>query len=85
MTAFLTLPRIVSRLRGSDLLGFAEVRLAVPFGWTLGSFGVGFAAVRQSVALVVGLGAAQLSRVAFVLVLCAGYWLALTWAIAVSP
>ncbi len=85
VTAIQTLPRIVSRLRGSDLLGFAEVRLAVPFGWTLGWFSVGIAVVRLSVALVVGLSAAQLSRVAFVLVLCAGYWLTLTWAIAVSP
>ena len=57
VTLIQTLPRIVSRLRGSDLLGFAEVRLAVPFGWTLGCFG--FAVVRLSVALVVGLGAAQ--------------------------
>ena len=82
VTSVQALPLVLGRRTGRDLVGAADVRLGVPFGWTLGWFGVGFAVVGLAAALLGGLGTAAVlrsSRVPFVPAMAAGYWLALLW------
>ena len=64
-------------------IGRADVRLGIPFGWTLGWFGLGFTVVGFLAALASGLMAALASRrptIPFVPFLSFGFWLALLWA-----
>lgn len=51
-------PYGLQRGQGGGAIGKADVRLAVPFGWTLGHFGFGFALTGFAVALVAGLAVA---------------------------
>jgi prepilin signal peptidase PulO-like enzyme (type II secretory pathway) len=62
VTSIQLFPYLMQRQRGGGLIGTADVRLAVPFGWTLGYFGVSFAFIGFAVALVAGLGFALISR-----------------------
>ncbi len=60
----------------------------MPFGWTLGWFGIGFATVGFATALLTALAYAAKTRtvrVPFIPALAAGYWLALTWALLIPP
>lgn len=66
-------------------IGRADVRLAVPFGWTLGWFGLGFAFAGFASALLAGLVASAVSRsdrIPFVPFLAVGLIIGLLWALA---
>lgn len=88
VTSIQFLPYFVQRRRGGSLIGTADVRLGVPFGWTLGYFGVSFAVIGFTAALVLGLGFALVSgqkRIPFVPFMAVGLLVGLGWALAVSP
>ncbi len=66
----------IQRRAGRAGMGRADVRLSLPFGWTLGWFGLAF--------LVSGLVVATAGRrrsVPFVPFLAAGYWFGLLWVV----
>lgn len=68
-------------------IGLADVRLAIPFGWTLGWFGISFAFVGFAVAVLGGLAALLLTRrraLPFVPFLAVGLGVGLGLALAVE-
>jgi prepilin signal peptidase PulO-like enzyme (type II secretory pathway) len=78
------LPYLVQRRSGRAWIGAADVRLAVPFGWTLGWFDLSYAMIGFAVALVSGLIASVVlrrSRLPFVPCLALGLWLGLVLAV----
>ncbi len=88
VTALQSLPVVVERWTTGGTgrwIGRADVRLAVPFGWTLGWFGLGFVVVGYAGALVGGLvtvGVTGRQRVPFVPFLAAGLTGGVGWALA---
>lgn len=93
VTGLQALPIAIARLRSSPRsapehaapVGAADIRLAVPLGWTLGWFGLAFAVVGYGLALVAGLATAVVTgreRIAFVPFLTAGLVVGLGWALA---
>lgn len=69
---------------GQEAIGRADVRLGVPFGATLGWFGLGFTVVGFALALVAGLvasAALRRRRLPFVPFLAGGHAAALVWAL----
>ena len=73
-----------SRRRDDDWIGKADVRLGVPFGWTVGWFGLGLAVASFALALLLGLGyalATRRSSVPFVPFLAAGVVVGVGWGI----
>ena len=69
---------------GRAAIGRADVRLGVPFGATLGWFGIGFTVVGFALALVGGLVTAAVTRrrrLPFVPFLAGGHAVALLWAL----
>lgn len=69
---------------GRAAIGRADVRLGVPFGASLGWFGVGFTVVGFALALVSGLAAStalRRRRLPFVPFLAGGHVVALVWAL----
>ncbi len=82
------LPYLWQQRRPDLLIGRADLRLAFPFGWTLGWFGLGFVIVGFTAALLTGLAYAAATRktlIPFVPAMSIGYWFALTWAVMVLP
>ncbi|MEL7158189.1 MAG: hypothetical protein AAFN30_16540 [Actinomycetota bacterium] len=80
-------PYRLKRRRGDDLIGRADVRLSIPFGWTLGFHGLGFAFVGFAIALIGGLLFATLGRrrrIPFVPFLTLGLGAGLLWALLVD-
>ncbi len=66
-------------------IGRADVRLGVPFAWTLGWFGLGFAVVGFALALLLGLmvgAVTRRTRIPFVPFLTVGLITGLLWALA---
>jgi len=90
ITGIQLVPYRRQRTRPEPEIGRADVRLAIPFGWTLGYFGLGFALVGFAFALVTGLGWALSHRsrrhqaVPFVPFLTIGLVVALFWAATVA-
>lgn len=69
---------------GKAAIGRADVRLGVPFGASLGWFGLGFTVVGFALALVAGLAASAIlrrRRLPFVPFLAGGHAVALAWAL----
>lgn len=82
------LPYLWQQRRPDLLIGRADLRLAFPFGFTLGWFGLGFVVVGFTAALLTGLAYAAGTRkvlIPFVPAMSIGYWFALTWAVVVLP
>lgn len=82
VTAIQLVPYLAQRGRGDDMIGRADVRLAVPFGWTLGYQGFGYVLVGFASTLVAGLLYAILlrrRRVPFVPFLTLGLVVGLVW------
>ncbi len=80
-------PYLLQKRRDEDLIGRADVRLALPFGWTLGFHGFGFVIVGFATALLTGLAYSVLlrrRRIPFVPFLTAGLIVGLAWA-AMAP
>ena len=87
ITAIQLVPYTIQQRRGSAAIGRADVRLAIPFGWTLGYFGLSYAFVGFAVALVAGLAFALATtrhRIPFVPFLAAGLATGLGWALVVA-
>lgn len=87
VTGIQMIPYWYQQRYGEERIGRADIRLAVPFGWTLGWFGIGFALVGYAIALVTGLAYGILSgrrRIPFVPFMTVGLWLGLAWAAAVA-
>ncbi len=85
VTAIQAIPYLLQRRRDEHWIGRADLRLGVPFGWTLGWFGIGFVYVGFGVALLSGMVATMVSRrrrIPFVPFLAFGYWFALIWVLA---
>lgn len=89
VTGIQAIPYLLQPGRGSgrsgEWIGRADVRFGVPFGWTLGFFGLGFALVGFAVALVAGLVASAIRRrrrIPFLPYLALGLWSGLAWALA---
>lgn len=81
ITAIQLVPFGLQHGRG-EWIGRADIRLGLPFGWTLGYFGLGFAFVGFGVALLSGLGMALLTRrqrIPFVPFLTVGLLFGLVW------
>ncbi|MGI9611436.1 MAG: hypothetical protein ACR2QO_00890 [Acidimicrobiales bacterium] len=73
-----------SQGEGRDWIGKADVRLGVPFGWTLGWFGVGVAVAGFAVSLAGGVLfslAARRQRVPFVPFLALGLACGVAWGV----
>lgn len=71
--------------RSRDQIGRADVRLSIPFGWTLGFHGLGFVFVGFAVALLTGLLVSTLTRrrrIPFVPFLTVGLAAGVLWAVA---
>ncbi len=84
VTGIQYLPYRLQRTADRDWIGRADVRLAVPFGWTLGYFGLGYALAGFATALVTGLAATVIGRrrsIPFVPFLALGLVVALAWAL----
>ncbi|MEM7337676.1 MAG: A24 family peptidase [Actinomycetota bacterium] len=62
ITGVQAVPYLAQRRLRRAMIGRADVRLAVPFGWTLGMFGLGWALLGFAVALVAGLLTAAITR-----------------------
>ncbi len=87
VTTIQLVPYTIQRGRGGGLIGTADIRLGVPFGWTLGYFGLSFAFIGFAIALVSGLIFAEASgrqRIPFVPFLGIGLLAGLGWAMANS-
>ncbi|MCP3988655.1 MAG: hypothetical protein GY724_06265 [Actinomycetia bacterium] len=87
VTTIQLVPYTLQRGRGGALIGTADVRLGVPFGWTLGYFGLSFAFIGFAIALVSGLTFALVSgrqQVPFVPFLSIGLLAGLGWAMVVA-
>ncbi len=85
VTGIQLVPYRLQARTGRDAIGRADVRLGVPFGASLGWFGVGFTVVGFAIALVGGLAAAAVlrrRRLPFVPFLAGGHVAALVWALA---
>lgn len=83
VTGIQLVPYAMQRRAGDERIGKADIRLGVPFGWTLGYFGLGFAFLGFAVALLAGLGAAAImrtERLPFVPFLAGGLVVGLLWA-----
>ncbi|MEZ5407262.1 MAG: prepilin peptidase [Acidimicrobiales bacterium] len=84
VTGIQLVPYGIQARSGREAIGRADVRLGVPFGATLGWFGLGFTVVGFALALVAGLGASaalRRRRVPFVPFLAGGHAAALIWAL----
>ncbi len=87
VTSIQLVPYAIQRGRGEALIGTADIRLGVPFGWTLGYFGVSFAFIGFAIALVCGLTFAVASgrqQIPFIPFLTIGLVAGLGWAMAVA-
>ena len=70
--------------RSRDQIGRADLRLSIPFGWTLGFHGLGFVFVGFAVALLTGLLVSTLTRrrrIPFVPFLTVGLAVGVLWAV----
>ena len=88
VTGIQAVPYLAQRRRSEPGIGRADVRLGVPFGWTLGYFGLGFAVVGFAAALLSGLGAVLVTgnrRIPFIPFLTVGLLVGLVWAVVVGP
>ena len=84
VTGVQLVPFLLQHRAGGEWIGRADVRLAVPFGWTLGWFSVELAAAGLGVALVAGLVSSLASgrrAIPFVPFLTAGLGLGVAWAL----
>jgi prepilin signal peptidase PulO-like enzyme (type II secretory pathway) len=84
VTGIQLVPYWVQRRSTEDWIGRADVRLALPFGWTLGWFGLWFAVAGFAMALVSGLTASLLTRrtrIPFVPFMTFGLWAGLALAL----
>ncbi|MEM9130832.1 MAG: hypothetical protein AAF962_03990 [Actinomycetota bacterium] len=82
VVAIQLVPYLIQRRRGEDMIGRADVRLALPFGWTLGYHGFGFVLVGFATALLGGLAYSILlrrRRIPFVPFLTMGLVIGLAW------
>lgn len=87
ITTIQAVPYAAQRRTDRAWIGRADVRLSVPFGWTLGYFGIGFAVIGFAVSLAAGLVAAGLTRrqrIPFVPFMTIGLVVGLLWAFLVS-
>jgi len=85
VTGIQLVPYRLQARSGTAAIGRADVRLGVPFGATLGWFGLGFTVVGFALALLAGLAASaalRRRRLPFVPFLAGGHAVALVWAIA---
>lgn len=85
VTGIQLVPYGVQARSGKAAIGRADVRLGVPFGASLGWFGLGFTVVGFALALVGGLvatAALRRRRLPFVPFLAGGHAAALAWALA---
>jgi prepilin signal peptidase PulO-like enzyme (type II secretory pathway) len=88
VTGIQLIPYLLQRRRGGGWIGRADVRLAVPFGWTLGWFGLDLVFLGYAIALVSGLAFSFVTRqrrIPFVPFLTIGLWSALTWTLIAGP
>lgn len=89
VTSIQAVPYLLQRRGGADgeWIGRADVRLGIPFGWTLGWFGLGFVIVGYGAALLAGLAVAigtGRRKVPFIPFLAVGLFVGLGWALARS-
>ncbi|MEM8926075.1 MAG: hypothetical protein AAGD35_21425 [Actinomycetota bacterium] len=76
-------PLVLGRRFGERWMGRADVRLALPFGWTLGFLGLGFVVIGFATANLAGLAMAGITRrrrIPFVPFLAVGLVVAALWA-----
>ena len=83
VTAIQLVPYLGQSRSDKSWIGRADVRLGIPFGWTLGWFGIGFTVVGFLTALLSGLVvsvATRRRRIPFIPFLSLGFWVGLIWA-----
>jgi len=84
VTLIQLVPYLIQHRQGRPLIGKADVRLAVPYGWTLGWLGIGYVYVGFAVTLISALmwaGLMRSQRVRFVPFMSLGLWAACAWSI----
>ena len=87
VTGIQLIPYWLQRRSSRDWIGRADVRLAIPFGWTLGWFGLWYAIAGFATALLSGLAASAVTRqarVRFVPFLAIGLWAGLSIVVVTS-
>ena len=86
VTLIQLVPYKLQQRKGRPMIGRADVRLGIPFGWTLGYFGLSFVFMGFALALLSGLGFCFVSRrerIPFIPFLAFGLVGGLLWALAV--
>lgn len=86
VTGIQLVPYVLQARRGGERIGRADVRLSIPFGWTLGYFGLGFAFIGFAMALLAGLCFAVVTRrrrIPFLPFMALGLIVGLLWAAAI--
>jgi len=82
VTTIQLVPYLLQTHGRPGLIGKADVRLAVPYGWGLGWLGIGFVFLGFGITLVSALAIAFVTRkkqVRFVPYMALGLWVAWTW------